>query len=117
MGAEGLLRRRNTSGPGCIHCVLQKHNLHLRGVSYSTGDLVSGAVPTRPAGRGGAGSAEVYPGLREEEPVLGAPVAQGLGHLGSGSRRARRALVGKIFNSCFTHLLTVSQFVLSNITL
>lgn len=102
--------------PWCIHCVLQKQNLHLRGVSYSTGDLVPGAARTRPAGRGGAGNAEVYPGLREEEPVLGTPVAQGLGRLGSGSRRARRALVGRISNSSFTHLLIVSQFVLSDIT-
>ena len=39
---EGGGGRRNTSGPECVHCVLQKQALHLRGVSYRTGELVSG---------------------------------------------------------------------------
>ena len=41
-GGGGGGCRRNTSGPGCIHRVLQKQKLHLRGVSYRTGYLVSG---------------------------------------------------------------------------
>ena len=73
-----------------------------------------GALRTRVLLEGaGAGHAEVYPGLQEEGPELVTPVAQGLGWSGSESRRARGALVGRIFNSSFTHLQLVSQFVLS----